>query len=257
MKIKSKNGYNIEYDEYINGNEEVVIIAMHGFAGDKSSNCIKKLQQATTNLNVGLITFDWPSHGQSEVDSNYLTIDNCLGDLETIYDYIKQKNPNAKVIAFSTSFGGYMTLLYNKIHPNNLDGIILRAPAIKMYDILMNNILDERMLESLKMNGYFDFGFERIMRIRNQFIIDLKNNSVVDLYKNNKFNNIDIIHGTNDKTVPIIDSMLFCKEHNLVLHEIEGANHRFDIPGQVEEVVDIARNIIMKKYLEKNNTLEK
>ena len=249
MKLKGKNGYNIECDKYIRQTDNVVVIAMHGFAGDKSSNCIKKLRLTMDSLNIGLITFDWPSHGESEVDGKYLTVDNCLNDLEIVYNYVKKINPKSKIIAFSTSFGGYITLLYNIKKEKKFDGIILRAPAIKMYDILMNNILDNDMLDSLKTKGYFNFGFERIMEVYDQFISDLKNNNIYDLYKTNIFNNIDIIHGTKDITVPIDDSIEFCKENNLNLYRIEGANHRFNLSGQVEEVVGIAKNIIMQKYI--------
>ena len=82
--------------------------------------------------------------------------------------------------------------------------------------------------------------------------MDLKNNNIFDLYKNNFFNNIDIIHGTKDTIVPITDSINFCKDNNFELYKIEDANHRFDIPGQVEEVVEIAKNIISKKYIDKD-----
>ena len=251
MKLKGQNGYNIECDEYIKGNEEFIIIAMHGFAGDKKSTCIKKLMQKASDLNIGLITFDWPSHGESEVNGDCLTVSNCLNDLETVYNYVKNKNFKSKVIAFSTSFGGYITLLYNIKKENKFDGIILRAPALKMYDVLMNNILDNNMLDSLKINSCFDFGFERIISVKNKFIMELKNNNIFELYKTNTFNNIDIIHGTKDTTVPIIDSIEFCKEYNFNLYKIEEANHRFDMPGQVEQVVDIAKNIIVQKYINK------
>ena len=147
--------------------------------------------------------------------------------------------------------GVSLTLLYNIKKENKFDGIILRAPALKMYDVLMNNIIDSSMLDSLKTNGYFDFGFERIIKIENNFITDLKNNNIFELYKTNIFNNIDIIHGTKDTTVPIIDSIEFCKENNFNLYKIENANHRFDIPGQVEQVVGIAKNIIVQKYINK------
>jgi len=32
----------------------------------------------------------------------------------------------------------------------------------------MDNIIDNKMLNSLKMNGHFDFGFERIMKVENK-----------------------------------------------------------------------------------------
>ena len=91
----------------------------------------KKWKKATAKFNIGLITFDWSSHGDSEVNGECLTINNCLNDLETIYNYIKQKNHKSKIIAFPTSFGGYITLLYNIKKQNKFDVLFYEHQPLK------------------------------------------------------------------------------------------------------------------------------
>jgi len=245
MVLKSNSGYNISCSEHISENNSTVIIAMHGFAGDKTSGCIKKLQETMHNCNIGLITFDWPAHGESEVDGNNLTISNCLNDLKTVYDYVKNKVPMANIVAFATSFGGYITMLYNSIYPKKFNKIILRAPAINMYRVLMNNVIDDKMILSLKNNGYFDFGFERMMKVNKDFVSELHQKDVSSLYREKQCLNVYIIHGSNDDIVPISDSKEFCTSTGANLYIVHNANHRFDQPGQVEEVVEIAKGILL------------
>lgn len=245
MLLKNNFGYNISCSEHINESNSTIIIAMHGFAGDKTSGCIKKLQEVMHNHNVGLITFDWPSHGESEVDGNNLTVVNCLNDLKTVYDYVKNKVPRANIVAFATSFGGYITMLYNSIYPEDFNKIILRAPAINMYRVLMNNVIDDKMISSLKNNGYFDFGFERMMKVNKDFVSELQEKDVSKLYSEKQCLNVHIIHGSNDDIVPISDSKEFCISTGASLHIVHNANHRFDQVGQVEEVIELAKGILL------------
>ena len=55
MTLKGDNGYNISYDEYIPSNCQTIVIAMHGFAGDKKSGCIKLLEDRLKQMNIGLL----------------------------------------------------------------------------------------------------------------------------------------------------------------------------------------------------------
>ena len=47
-----------------------IIIACHGFAGDKESSAIEALADEMNRNNVGVICFDFPGHGKSEVDAD-------------------------------------------------------------------------------------------------------------------------------------------------------------------------------------------
>lgn len=250
MIMRSLSGYPISFDEYRQDNSCLTVIAMHGFAGDRTSRCISKLQKCMQRHNVSLITFDWPAHGESEADGQSLRIENCLNDLKTVCDYVKGNHPEESIIAFSTSFGAYITLLFHKIYPEILKGMILRAPAIRMDRILTENILDSDALSQLNKDGVCSFGFERMIQIHREFLEDLKMNNIMELYKNTVVQNIDIIQGDEDVTAPVEDSILFCRMTQAEIHLIPGANHRFDQEGQVEQVIDTAEEIIGRKYAE-------
>ena len=244
MTLKSKNGYDISYQESIPEDSNTVIIAMHGFAGDKTSTCISMLEQAVNKEKIGLIKFDWPAHGESNTDGYNLTVEKCLDDLDSIINYLKQKNNKYNLIAFGTSFGGYLTLLYNYYHPHTFKTIILRSPAIKMYSYMLDDLSDEKLKNEMEEKGYYEFGFERMIKITKEFYDSLKNNDVIKLYGDDKLENVSIIHGTNDDTVPFNDALEFSKKHSCHLYPVEGADHRYKNDGELEKVIDITIGII-------------
>ncbi len=249
MELKGKNGYNIPYKENIPKNCSTVIVAMHGFAGDKESGCISLLEQIASELGIGLIKFDWPGHGESKTDGFNLTIENCLSDLNSIIEYLKAKNENYNLVAFSTSFGGYLTLLYNYYYPNTFTKIILRSPAIKMYNVVINSLLTENMKNELLKYHYFNYGFERIIKITEKFVNQLKENDLLKLYSDKKLNHISIIHGTEDDVVPIEDSIKFSNCHDCTMYQIEGADHRYKKDGELDKVIEITINILKKDII--------
>ena len=76
--VKSKNGYLISCKEWIVENPEQIVVACHGFAGDKESSAISMLAESLVVERIGTIAFDLPGHGESEVSGDKLTINNCL-----------------------------------------------------------------------------------------------------------------------------------------------------------------------------------
>lgn len=244
MEIDGKNGYAISYEEYVPDDPKAVIIAMHGFAGDKKSSCIEEIRKMANSKGVGLITFDWPAHGESEASGDDLTITNCLSDLGTVLEYVTKKYPDVKKIAFSTSFGGYMTMLYNSGNRKAFDRIILRSPALRMYNVLTGSILDGEMKTELTENGYISFGYERIMKITEGFVNEIKNNDIFALYGDDILDYVSIIHGTEDDVVPINDSLKFASKHKCHIHKVPGADHRYKKDGELDMVVGIVSDIL-------------
>lgn len=246
MNIQSKNNYQIPFKESVPENAKIIFIAMHGFCGDKESGCITLLEAAANKDGMGLIKFDWPAHGESADDGTNLRLTNCLSDLETIVQYTKQKYPNAKLVAFGTSFGGYLTLLYNSTH-QDFDYTFLRSPAIQMYNVLTNTIMGESHKKALREEGYFDYGFEKMIKITNSFIDDLKQNDILQIYQNiGTINNTTIIHGTIDDLVPFSDSEEFAKNHNIILEPVVGADHRYKKAGELDQVINITMRTVKK-----------
>ena len=175
FKIKSLNGYNISVRTYVpTGNIKEIIIAVHGFGGDKDSSAIRLLAEKMVKENFLVICFDFPSHGDSEVEADKLTIDNCMNDIETIEQYIKVEfGRDIKINIFATSFGAYITLLKIIKKKTRYNKIVLRASAIKMDEILKNTLLREPF-EDFKRTRVTKLGFRRIMNIPYDFYEELK-----------------------------------------------------------------------------------
>lgn len=247
MKINGYNGYTISYEEHIPLGAKAIIIAMHGFAGDKSSSCIDRVQEMSFAEGIGLVRFDWPAHGESETTGDNLTVQNCLSDLNAVVNHVKEICPNARLIAFATSFGGYLTLLYNYYHNKVFDKMILRSPALKMYEVMSGSILSGELKDKLNEKGYIDFGYERIIKITSKFVNQLKENDLVKLYGDADLENVTIIHGTEDDIVPISDSIEFAKIHNCFMCSIKGADHRYKKAGELDQVISFVKMFLREQ----------
>lgn len=256
MQLRREKNYSISYDVSVPENADVIILAMHGFAGDRKSSCIKLLEERANAEGMGLIKFDWPCHGESEAGDNALTVKNCLADLDSIVTYTKSKFPGIRnTVAFSTSFGGYLTLLYNYYSKDVFTHIILRSPAIKMYDILMNKLLNDAAKAKLAENKEVSFGFERLLKISAPFAEEIKNNDIIKLYGDTELKSVSIIHGTCDDIVPFYDSSEFSELHKCSLYPVLGADHRYKKSGELDAVISAALAVLCDiiKNKEKNN----
>lgn len=246
LQIKGKSDYEISLKEFLPNKEiEKVIIALHGFGGGKESTAISLLAQKANNENIAVIAFDFPAHGTSKVEADKLTLDNCIKDFESVEEYARKKY-NKEIGIFATSFGAYITLLkLSKEKENNYFSIILRSPAICMNEDFKNKILKEDVVKYQK-RGYSVLGYERLMNIEYNYYEELEKNNLFDLY--NKDYKIFIIQGTNDDMAPIEDTIKFIKnKSNIILHKIEGADHRMKVGNQLNDAIDICMKYILNQ----------
>lgn len=228
------------------GKMKEIIIACHGFGGDKESSAIEALAEKMLPHNIGVICFDFPSHGKSKVNADELTIDNCIQDIEDIKKYIKERFNNIPIDIFATSFGAYITLLDIKKRNSSYNKILLRAPALKMDEILKNSLLRENMKE-YKERGYTQIGFEREMDLPYDFYIELVKNNIYKIFEDNEMPFINIIQGDKDDIAPIEDTKEFatCHPDKIKLDIIQGADHRMKGPGELEEAMQYTEKIIL------------
>ena len=189
--------------------------------------------------NTMTVALDLTGHGKSEVDGDYLTLDNCFNDILTVENYYKEKYPDANVDYFATSFGAYLLLLLISKKKCLYNCIVLRCPAIAMDKIFVNAILNDS-LDEFEKNGYTIVGYERELKVNYSFYKELIDNQIFDIYQTNK-NKILIIHGDQDDTAPITDSIAFMKKYNTKMEIIKGADHRFKKEGELDKVVELAR----------------
>lgn len=244
VKILSKQNYYIDVNEYIPEKLNKIIIAVHGFGGDKDSSVIVALANELNKYNIGVVCFDFPGHGSSAVDGNFFTVANSINDLNSVEEYILQKY-NVPVGIFATSYGGYITLLNIGKNIKQYSDVILRCPAIDMYNIFKKNILTITD-EEFEKKGFCELGYERKINITFKYYNELKNNKIQEIIKN-LYLPITIIHGTEDDMAPINDSIEFKNkfEKLVTLEKVYGADHRFKKEGELEKILDITKKHLL------------
>jgi alpha-beta hydrolase superfamily lysophospholipase len=237
-----KREYNINIKEMLPENPKEIMVAIHGFAGDKESSAISMVAEELMKQDIGVIALDLPGHGASEVDGDYLTLDNCLADIRFTLDYAKENFKDAKISLFATSFGAYLTLLLLTRYGNEYNKVVLRCPAIRMDKIFEDEILVGTM-DEFKEKGYVIVGYERELKVNYSYFEELCNNQILRDF-DAKCDNILIIHGDEDTTAPIKDAYDFKEKFGVKMNVVEGADHRFKKPGELEKVVNHTLNFI-------------
>ena len=244
MEIKYTQIENI-YCKYFYPKNEIknIVIAIHGFAGDKESSVIEAVAKELENTTL-VIAFDLPCHGEDN-SNNVLNFAQCLNYLDTIICNTKSKYNNLPISIFATSFGAYLFLNYLKNCDTNFEHIILRSPAIFMDDVFVNSILRARNVSLNELLSHnINLGYNKELLVDFKFLQDLKNNTL----SNSKFSkHIDIIQGDKDDVVSIKDNENFYKTNcsDYSLHYIKGADHRFKKAGELEQILSIVKSIII------------
>jgi len=242
--IVSKNGYNISATMFLPDDNHIkaIIVACHGFGGDKESSAIYLLAEKLNQLNIGVLAFDFPAHGESEVSGERFTVRECIQNIKDVENYIKNIYGNIKIGIFSTSFGAYVTLL-KILEEDEFFTVVLRAPAICMDEILINSILKENIAD-YKSRGFTVLGYEKNMDVYYSFYEELLNNKILDKF--NKKRQMIIVQGTEDDMAPISDTIKFLDNNDdAILEKIIGADHRMKKEGELEKAINIAVDYIM------------
>ena len=238
MKIEYINLKESKYEIHTkvflpNSKIEKIIIACHGFGGDKENSTITDLAEEMILKNIAVITFDFPAHGESKLDGKELTIENCIDNINTVYRYSKKFN--APISLFATSFGAYINLINIARNNNEFQEIVLRSPAILL----------KESFSKYKENGHTILGFERKMKIQYSFYEELLNNNINKIYDNIEIPKIYIVQGNKDEIAMIEDTIKFVENHKkqIELNIIDKGDHRMKSPELRQKVMSYANGI--------------
>lgn len=243
--IEGNNGYRIPYTAEIGGSQEKLLIAAHGFSSSKGSPTVKMLMKELPKHGIGVIAFDFPGHGESPVDGNWLTVDNCIEDLRAVEDFIRKENPDAQICYFGSSFGAYITLHYlMKYHAKGARAF-LRSAAVNMHEIFLE--LTEAQREALDSCGYFidDYGV-RPLKVTKALIDDLKRHDLFERFTVDDAK-LKMIHGTADDDIEYGRAKEFADKHGIELITVQGGDHMLSIPGAPERVLKEALSFLEQR----------
>ena len=242
----NENGHNIRCKIYCNDMKDIrrIVLFAHGFGGHKDNGAAEKfaLRLITKYKDSAMVTFDWPGHGEDVKKSFHL--EDCMIYLRTVLEYVCQKYQTNEIYSYATSFGAYLTLKYINENGNPFKKIVLRCPAVNVYDVMRTTIMSSDDYERLEKGKVVPVGFDRKVMIEMSLLEEMKANDIQQLDFIDYAEDILIIHGTEDEIV-MFDVVRDFAENNIIEFVlVEGADHRF----RNERKMEIAMKTILDFY---------
>ncbi|MBC2582516.1 S9 family peptidase [Clostridium sp. DJ247] len=226
------------------------VVFCHGFTGNRMEHhyMFVSIAKALESINVASIRFDFTGSGESDgefIDMSISTeIEDCQAVIEfcQTLDYIDKSNIN--ILGFS--MGGTIAVVNSANNTDVIKNTILISPAVDMYNLFISEVREEKLTTLIEKN-YINFDGNLLSK-----------KAVDDAFNYNIFNyvkqitqNVLIVHGTNDKSVPPMYSKKIEEilQYKARLKFVKGADHCYTTPEYhnelIEEIVSFAENNIL------------
>ena len=212
---------------------EKAVIFGTGFAGHKDNNAAAKFAEKllSKHKDVIVIVFNWPSHGDDV--KKKLVLSDCGTYLDIVVKDTKERFGITELYSYATSFGGYLVLKYISEHDDPFRKIVLRCPAIDMYDVLTSAIMKNDEHDRIMKGKDIQVGFDRKIIVTRGLLDSLRENDIRKRDYIAYADDILILHGTKDEVVPFEDDRLFSENNLIDFIPVEGADHRFQNPAHM------------------------
>ena len=248
--IVREHSYDVPCLHSINGREEIVCVVVHGFGSSKESPTAKMLFEELPPLGISVIAFDFPAHGESGVDGEYLRLANCLTDLAVAEARARSLAPGAEIVYFGSSFGAYITLVYLAVNGHYGRRAFLRSAAVTMPKLIHH--LKPEQKAQLEKAGEFtldaeEYGYIRPLKLTQGFFDDLERHDVFTLWREDMAE-LWMIHGEDDQTILLEDARPFAEKFQVPFTVVPGGDHRLSIPGAPEQVLKLAVEFYRSKH---------
>lgn len=215
------------------------ILGVHGFGASKDTEILTALSEEMSIFGASMICFDFPAHGDSPMESDALTLDNCIETLLYTAQWAHNRYPDLDFCIFASGFGAYVALIaIDRIE--ELVGkvkLVLQTPNLRMSETLLNMV---RMSEEqLLAAGSATLRAERQFDVTYDFYKQVRNYTALTIYDSPML----LLHGEKDEYLPIEDMFNFRRINDgCKLVVIPGADHQFRTPGAWDMVVDLTRD---------------
>lgn len=215
------------------------ILGVHGFGGSKDTEILTALSEEMSIFGSAMICFDLPAHGDSPMESDALTLDNCIETLIYTAQWAHNRYPDLDFCIFASGFGAYVTL----IAIDRLEEVVgrvklvLHTPNLRMSETLLGMVrmTEQQLLEAgsatLNAGRKFDVSFDFYKQVRNYTALTIYDSPML------------LLHAEKDEYLPIEDMINFRRiNEGCKLVVIPDADHQFRTPGAWDMVVDLTRD---------------
>ena len=217
-----------------------LVMGVHGFGGCTRDAIQSSIAEEMDMFYAATVRFDFPAHGESELDDSYLNLSNCLNSLTTVARWIRERYPQVEDLCiFATGFGAYITLLALEDlleMPGNVK-LVVQTPAVVLHKTIlaMKNISQATLWAMERVT----FRAERPFDVTYSFYEEARENIALNTYPIPML----ILQGENDSYIDMEDIQNFRRineKSKLVI--IPEVTHRFLEEGAWDMVLDLTRD---------------
>lgn len=208
-----------------------VLLIFHGFTGQCTGTKFSyvSLSRLLEAKGIGTLRMDFLGSGESDLTFKEMTFDDELSCARILLEELKKMPQVTDIYVLGHSMGGAIASELAKLYPEDIKKLVLWAPAFSLPEAL--DYLTGKVPEA---PVYDHNGFE----ISDEFVKDMVKRDFykdLDTYKNELL----IIHGTKDQTVPykISEKYKPLFGSQMVFHPIEGGSHNYDKKDHIHEVI--------------------
>ena len=217
-----------------------LILSIHGLGGSAKDAIQSSIAEEMGLFGSATIRFDFPAHGESPMENDTFTLQNCMDALMAAAVYAKEQFPQVQDhCLFATGFGAYVTLLCLP-RLQALAGqvrLVLQTPAICMDDTLLSMLRVSR--QTLWAMEKYTLPLPRPLDITYGFYESLHQNSAMIATSQPML----ILHGDQDEFIHKEDLQSFRRlNENAKLVLLPNVGHRFIEEGAWDMVLDLTRD---------------
>ncbi len=241
----------------VNGDKNIKnlpgVVFLSGLRSDKEGTKAIFLSQWAEKNNRDFLRFDYRGHGASSGTFEETSISDWLEDTKSIVLSLT----SGPQILVGSSLGGWIALLFARLYPQKVAGIIGIAAAPDFTAKYAINNLTKDQKQELKTTGKLSFDseyFEEPLVITQKLIED--GNQHLILTKNQCIDcPVRLFHGSLDEDVPLstsIDILKSLSSVDMQLQIIKGIDHRFSTAECLELIKETVEQMLLGKEHPKN-----
>ena len=222
------------------GQIQRLVLGVHGIGGSANDDIQTGIAEEMEMFYSASFRFDFPAHGESPLDSEWLTLSNCVDSLLAVARFARERYPEVEdLCVFATGFGAYVTLiaLEELVQLPGKVKLVVQTPALRMHETLLAMKRTNR--ETLWALDKVTFNTKRPFSVTYSFYEELADNVALTSYDVPML----ILHGEQDAVIRYEDIQNFRRindQAKLVI--IPGASHRFLEDGAWDMVLDLTRD---------------
>lgn len=214
-----------------------VILFGHGFTGNKDNRTAQMLfdRVSRSDRETALMTLDFPAHGDDASDD--LTVERCLQYIDTALDHIRTALKPAEIDGGGVSFGGYLMLRYIAEHGDPFQKLVLRSPAVNMYEVVTQYFMNENDINRCLAGETIHVGSSNIIAVKHAFISSLERSDILAFDYKPFASAIYLVHGVDDEIVDFECVKHFAEANHIQYAALENAGHHFADPEKLDEAI--------------------